>query len=99
MFKNSDIILGEESALAMGNYTFENDSSKIKVEFSFGYKKIKSPKLIEDFCGTPYVCVNKSIESFLPNKLSNVISKKICNISLNKLIENPNKHDKIEFDI
>ena len=70
-----------------------------KQRYQFGYKKIKSPKLIEDFCGTPYVCVNKSIESFLPNKLSNVISKKICNISLNKLIENPNKHDKIEFDI
>ena len=28
-FENSDIILGEESALAMGNYTFENESSKI----------------------------------------------------------------------
>ena len=39
-FENSDIILGEESALAMGIYTFENESSKIKVEFSFGYKKI-----------------------------------------------------------
>ncbi len=39
-FENSDIILGEECALAMGNYTFENDDSKIKVEFSFGYKKI-----------------------------------------------------------
>ena len=39
-FENSDIILGEESALAMGNYTFENERSKIKVEFSFGYKKI-----------------------------------------------------------
>ena len=39
-FENSDIILAEESALAMGNYTFENDDSKIKVEFSFGYKKV-----------------------------------------------------------
>ena len=39
-FENSDIILGEEHALAMGNYTFENDNTKIKVEFSFGYKKV-----------------------------------------------------------
>ena len=39
-FENSDIILAEESALAMGNYTFENENLKIKVEFSFGYKKI-----------------------------------------------------------
>jgi len=39
-FENKDIILGEEHALAMGNYTFENNNSKIKVEFSFGYKKV-----------------------------------------------------------
>jgi hypothetical protein len=39
-FENSDIILAEKSALAMGNYTFENENLKIKVEFSFGYKKI-----------------------------------------------------------
>ena len=39
-FENSDIILGEEHSLAMGNYKFENDNTKIKVEFSFGYKKV-----------------------------------------------------------
>ena len=39
-FENKDIILGEEHAIAMGNYTFENNNSKIKVEFSFGYKKV-----------------------------------------------------------
>ena len=39
-FENTDIILGKEHALAMGNYTFENESSKIKVEFSFGYIKV-----------------------------------------------------------
>ena len=39
-FKNSDIILNSEFALAMGNYTFENKNSKIKAEFSFGYKKV-----------------------------------------------------------
>ena len=36
-FENKDIILGEEHAIAMGNYIFENNNSKIKVEFSFGY--------------------------------------------------------------
>ncbi len=39
-FENNDIILGEEHAMAMGNYTFENNNSKIKVEFSFGYIKV-----------------------------------------------------------
>ena len=39
-FENKDIILGKEYAIAMGNYTFENNNSKIKVEFSFGYTKV-----------------------------------------------------------
>tara|TARA_B100001059_G_scaffold221692_1_gene244889 strand:+ start:1884 stop:2336 length:453 start_codon:yes stop_codon:yes gene_type:complete len=39
-FENNDIILGEEHAIAMGNYTFQNNNSKIKVEFSFGYIKV-----------------------------------------------------------
>ncbi len=39
-FQNNDIILGEEHAMAMGNYIFENKNSKIKVEFSFGYIKV-----------------------------------------------------------
>ena len=39
-FKNKDIILGKEYAIAMGNYTFENNNSKVKVEFSFGYIKV-----------------------------------------------------------
>ena len=36
-FENKDFILGKEHAIAMGNYTFENNNSKVKVEFSFGY--------------------------------------------------------------
>ena len=39
-FKNKDIILGNKYAIAMGNYTFENNNSKVKVEFSFGYIKV-----------------------------------------------------------
>ena len=39
-FENKDIILEKDYAIAMGNYTFENNNTKIKVEFSFGYKKV-----------------------------------------------------------
>ena len=39
-FQYNDIIIGEEHAIAMGNYIFENKNSKIKVEFSFGYIKV-----------------------------------------------------------
>lgn len=39
-FENTGIILGEEQALAMGNYFFtEKNGDETKVEYSFGYKK------------------------------------------------------------
>ena len=35
LFDNSNIIINEDIAIAMGNYTFKNEASKIKVEYSF----------------------------------------------------------------
>ena len=55
IFENSDIIIRENQALAMGNYTFENNESKIKVEYSFGYIKIKeSIKISLHHSSIPY---------------------------------------------
>ena len=45
-FENKDIILGKEYAIAMGNYTFENNNSKVKVEFSFGYIKVSGLDIV-----------------------------------------------------
>ena len=37
-FENSDVILGESTALAMGNYFFTApDGDELKVEYTFGY--------------------------------------------------------------
>jgi hypothetical protein len=55
VFENSDIIIKENQGLAMGNYTFENNESKIKVEYSFGYIKIKeSIKISLHHSSIPY---------------------------------------------
>ena len=54
-FENSDIIINENQGLAMGNYTFENNESKIKVEYSFGYIKInESIKINLHHSSIPY---------------------------------------------
>ena len=54
-FENSDIIINKNQGLAMGNYTFENNESKIKVEYSFGYIKInKSIKINLHHSSIPY---------------------------------------------
>ena len=55
IFENSDIIIKENQGLAMGNYTFENNESKIKVEYSFGYIKInESIKINLHHSSIPY---------------------------------------------
>ena len=54
-FNNSDIIVKENQGLAMGNYTFENNESRIKVEYSFGYIKINNLiKIILHHSSIPY---------------------------------------------
>ena len=55
IFENSDIIIYENQGLAMGNYTFENNESKIKAEYSFGYIKInESIKINLHHSSIPY---------------------------------------------
>ena len=55
VFENSDIIIKGNQGLAMGNYTFENSETKIKVEYSFGYIKIKeSIKISLHHSSIPY---------------------------------------------
>ena len=54
-FINSDIIINQNQGLAMGIYTFENDNTKIKVEYSFGYIKInESIKIVLHHSSIPY---------------------------------------------
>ena len=48
-------VIKENQGLAMGNYTFENNESKIKVEYSFGYIKInESIKITLHHSSIPY---------------------------------------------
>ena len=55
LFDNSNIIINEDIAIAMGNYTFKNESSKIKVEYSFVYKNYGNEiKIILHHSSLPY---------------------------------------------
>ena len=54
-FNNSNIIINQNQGLAMGNYTFENDDTIIKVEYSFGYIKVnESVKIILHHSSIPF---------------------------------------------
>ena len=55
LFDNSNIIINEDIAIAMGNYTFKNEGSKIKVEYSFVYKNYGNEiKIILHHSSLPY---------------------------------------------
>ena len=62
------------------------------------YKNPKR-KLMTSFSGKPYIDTRLSFFSYIPKKISNIVSKKITNFWLNQLNKKPFLHDKIEFDI
>ena len=64
-----------------------------------GYKNLIGNKLLRTFASHPYVNINHSFNSFLPNDLDKKISKKLINFWINDLSKNGHMHDKIEFEI
>ncbi|UOF88962.1 hypothetical protein LSG31_13615 [Fodinisporobacter ferrooxydans] len=67
--------------------------------FDYGYKNVHNFPLMIDFCGLPYIDVRVSFNSFLPAGLNEPLSEKLVNYYLDRLIESPNTHDKVEFEI
>lgn len=66
---------------------------------NYGYRNLRSFPLMVDFGGLPYIDVRVSFNSFIPAGLEEEISDKLVNYYLDRLIANPAKHDKAEFDI
>lgn len=66
---------------------------------NYGYRNLRSFPLMVDFGGLPYIDVRVSFNSFIPAGLEEELSEKLVNYYLNRLAENPAKHDKAEFDI
>ncbi|MFC1518911.1 PEP-utilizing enzyme [Pseudomonadota bacterium] len=65
----------------------------------FGYRDVRPYPLIISFSGQPYVDVRASFNSFIPATLSADSADRIVNAYLGILSDNPQLHDKIEFDI
>jgi choline kinase len=65
----------------------------------FGYCDIRPHPLIVSLCGQPYVDTRASFNSFIPNDLTRALKLKLANAYTELLSQNPQLHDKIEFDI
>jgi hypothetical protein len=66
---------------------------------AYGYRDVRPHPLLVSFVGHPYVDVRASLNSFVPAALSDLLSAKLVNHYLAYLAENPQLHDKIEFDV
>lgn len=66
---------------------------------NYGYRNLRSFPLMVDFGGLPYIDVRVSFNSFVPAGLEEELSDKLVNYYLDRLADNPAKHDKAEFDI
>lgn len=65
----------------------------------FGYRDVSEYPLIRTFAGQPFVNIRNSLNSFIPASVSTEAAERICNAYLSILKDNPQFHDKIEFDV
>lgn len=66
---------------------------------NYGYRNLRSHPLLVSFLGVPYVDVRVSFNSFVPKGLPDSIAEKLVNYYIDRLINNPHYHDKVEFEI
>lgn len=66
---------------------------------NYGYKNLQGYPLMIDLGGFPYIDVRASFNSFIPKDIEDSLSEKLTNYYINTLKEQPENHDKIEFEI
>lgn len=66
---------------------------------NYGYRNLRSFPLLVSFSGLPYIDVRVSFNSFIPAELNDKLADRLVDHYLDSLVSNPNKHDKVEFDI
>jgi len=70
-----------------------------KARASQGYYDVQPAQLVYLFGNKPYVDVRASFNSFIPDDIDNRLREKLVKFYINKLKNNPQLQDKVEFDI
>ncbi len=70
-----------------------------KQRYEFGYKDVRPYPLLTSFSGQPYVDTRASFNSFIPREIPNSVSERLVTAYINILQDNPQFHDKIEFNV
>jgi choline kinase/phosphohistidine swiveling domain-containing protein len=75
------------------------DETWARQRAEFGYRDVRPQPLMKCFTGQPYVDVRAVFNSFVPAAVSEEVAEKLVEYYLDRLISNPELHDKVEFDI
>jgi phosphohistidine swiveling domain-containing protein/uncharacterized protein YwgA len=67
--------------------------------YNYGYRDLQSHPLMVTFIGLPYIDVRVDFNSFIPASLNENIAAKLVDYYLDKLVQFPKFHDKVEFEI
>lgn len=66
---------------------------------NYGYTNMRSFPLVVDICGQPFVDLHVSAISLLPSVIPESLTCDIVNFQVNHLRQNPEIHDKVEFEL
>jgi adenylylsulfate kinase-like enzyme/phosphohistidine swiveling domain-containing protein len=66
---------------------------------NYGYKNLRSFPLLVSFHGMPYIDVRVSFNSFVPRDVSDDLAGRLVNYYIDRLLAQPQLHDKVEFEI
>jgi choline kinase len=65
----------------------------------WGYRDVRPANLLVDILGHPYIDVRATFNSFIPAALPENLARRLVEGHLRRLAENPEFHDKVEFDV
>ncbi len=66
---------------------------------NYGYRNLRSFPLMQNFFGLPYIDVRLSFNSFIPSNIEDSLATRLVDYYIDKLVSEPELHDKIEFEI
>jgi phosphoenolpyruvate synthase/pyruvate phosphate dikinase len=75
------------------------DSTWAYQRHNYGYRNLRSFPLMLNFCGQPYIDVRVSFNSFVPADIDDLLAGKMVDYYVDRLLQRPALHDKVEFEI
>ena len=96
----AEIIGLKPRALALSLYKeIITDSIWAYQRDNYGYRNLRSFPLLISLLGVPFIDVRVSFNSFIPKGVTERLADKLANYYVDRLVEQPHAHDKVEFDI